>query len=242
MAQLWDSLSLDAMSKIEDLLTEDEYIHLRYLCCACVAAKVSNDYGIVSYITYNVLKNWGYGDVKLVPAMKRSRTVGTPEEAQNFFNPKFTDSVQGDRIKAEIATVCIYPCKLQDEDEPSNQMAFVAITDLYMLPELDEPIYCMQKRNALSPLASVPTIKVNQYALLHDREDSVCQMIESRMGRADRDRLQTLREVCAADEPGRRFYRQLSDEKKRVVDEIIARFQKPFAPEAKPGEEFFRYF
>lgn len=52
MAQLWSELVLDEMTKIEDLLTEEEYIHLRYLCCACVAAKVSNDYGIMSYITY----------------------------------------------------------------------------------------------------------------------------------------------------------------------------------------------
>ena len=65
----------------------------------------------------------------------------------------------------------------------------MAITDLFMSPELDEPIYCMQKRNALSPLASVPSIKVSQFALLHDSQDKTTQAIERNMSRDNRQKL-----------------------------------------------------
>ena len=95
-------------------------------------------------------------------AAKRLRTVGTTEDANNFFNPKYTDELSPNaKSTADIALVCVQPCKLVDDDNPDQPpLPFAAITDLFMVPELDLPIYSMQKRNALSPLAMVPEIRV----------------------------------------------------------------------------------
>jgi hypothetical protein len=56
-----------------------------------------------------------------------------------------------------ISFVVIYPSLITSDDESNpKKILFPAITDLFMTPELDVPIYCMHKRNTLSPLATIP--------------------------------------------------------------------------------------
>lgn len=155
MSSQWDSLDLDSLTLLEDLLTEEEYMQLRYLACHLVSIHKSNDGMIVAYVTWRVLRSWGYRDAIIVPALKRIRTVASTEEANKIVNRTFTDP-ETDKITAMITYVVVYPGLIQTDDAVPRKIIFPAITDLYMTPELDMPIYCMHKRNTLSPLASIP--------------------------------------------------------------------------------------
>jgi hypothetical protein len=44
----------------------------------------SNDGLIVAYITWRVLKQWGYKEALIVPSLKRTRTVASVEEANKI--------------------------------------------------------------------------------------------------------------------------------------------------------------
>ena len=59
-----------------------------------------------------------------------------------------------------MAFVCIVPTRIVDPEMPDRKILYPAITDLYQYPDLSLPIYCMQRRNALSPLSMVPLPKV----------------------------------------------------------------------------------
>lgn len=182
------SVSVRDLPRLEELLSEDEYLHLRYLACHLVSEHISNEYGVVAYVVYNVLRSWGY-DAHVLPAIKRIRTVATVEDSNNFFNPKFTDA-DDKHVNADVALVCVTPCKIVDDDNPDQApLAFGAITDLFMTPELDLPIYSMHKRNALSPLATVPEIRVAQYALLGNHDDPTCRALRSRMKPSEREQI-----------------------------------------------------
>jgi hypothetical protein len=110
---------MEALPRLEELLTEEEFLHLRYLACHLVSEHISNDYGLVAYVTYRVLRQWGYDKVFVTAAAKRLRTVGTVEDANNFFNPKYTDdAAPSAKTTADVALVCVQPCKLVDDDNP----------------------------------------------------------------------------------------------------------------------------
>lgn len=96
---------------MEEVLSEEDFLQLRYLSCACVAAKISNDHTYMSIITYRVLKQWGFQNVRIVPALKRVRYVDSMEEAQNFFNPKIIDE-ETDKVEAMMGFVCIVPVRI----------------------------------------------------------------------------------------------------------------------------------
>jgi hypothetical protein len=60
MANAWARLDFESLPLMEDVLSEQDFLQLRYLACACVAAKISNDHTYMSIITYRVLKQWGF--------------------------------------------------------------------------------------------------------------------------------------------------------------------------------------
>ncbi len=226
-------------------MTDEEFLQLRYLACHLVSEHISNDYGLVTYITYHVLRSWGYTNVFIAAAFKRQRTVGTVEDANNFFNPKYTDGLDsGDKHHtADIALVVVQPCKLVDDDNPHQRpLPFAAITDLFMTPELDLPIYSMQKRNALSPLAMVPAIKVNQYVLLNSPNDPAGRKVRESMRREERERLDEMIAMFSGDEPGARYLARAPHEVQTKVRRVIDRFAKPFSTDTRPSEQFFKFF
>ncbi len=205
---------------------------------------ISNDYGLVAYVVFRVLRQWGYDKVFVTAAAKRLRTVGTTEDANNFFNPKYTDELgPNSKATADIALVCVQPCKLVDDDNPDQApLPFAAITDLFMVPELDLPIYSMHKRNALSPLAMVPSIRVFQYVLLNHQEDVSCKAVRDKLTRQERERLDEMLAVFSGDEPGASYVARAPREIQVKVERIIERFRKPFSQETRPNEQFFRFF
>lgn len=240
------SLDVNALPRLEELLTEEEFLQLRYLACHLVQEHISNDYGIIAYILVRVLRNWGYNQIFIAPAIKRIRTVATTEDANNFFNPKYTDDTGDQPVKAEVALVVVQPCKIVDDDNPDQKpLLYGAITDLFQPPELDVPIYCMMKRNTLSPLATVPEIKVAHYVLMSSEQDPVCKEYRERMTKEERARIDDLQAMFSGPEPGERYFLRLPEDIKVKVRRVIERFTKTpegFGPHTRPGEGFFRFF
>jgi hypothetical protein len=129
-----------------------------------------------------------------------------------------------------------------DPEDPSKSIVFPAITDLYMTPELDVPIYCMQKRNSLSPLTMVPQIKVWQYAFLNNEQDEVTKLVRQRMSLDERRRFDEICGVMMSSDPWRRIKTHLKPEQQDKIEQLILRFSKPFSTETRPPNEFFRFF
>jgi len=233
------------LPRLEELLTEEEFLQLRYLSCQLVSEHISNDYGLVAYVVYHVLRSWGYTNIFITAAFKRQRTVGTVEDANNFFNPKYTDDLDkvGKQHSADVALVVVQPCKIVNDDAPDDRpIPFAAITDLFMTPELDLPIYSMQKRNALSPLAMVPQIKVNQYVLLANPNEPAAKKVRESMRREERERLDEMIAMFSGEDPGARYIVRAPHEVQTKVRRLIDRFAKPFTTETRPNEQFFKFF
>lgn len=133
------------------------------------------------------------------------------EDASALVNKQYTDETTND-VEAQIAFVVIYPSKVQDPEDASKAIVFPAITDLYMTPELDVPIYCMQKRNSLSPLTMVPQIKVWQYAFLNNEQDEVTKLVRQRMSMDERRKFDEICGVMQSSDPWRRIKQHLKPE------------------------------
>jgi hypothetical protein len=139
--------------------------------------------------------------------------------------------------------VCVQPCKIVNDENPDDRpIPFAAITDLFTTPELETPIYSMHKRNALSPLAMVPTIKVNQYVLLSHEGDALVKKVRASMRREERERLDEMAAMFSGVDPGARYIARAPHEVQVKVQRLIERFRKPFGPDTRPNEEFFKFF
>jgi hypothetical protein len=242
MSSRWESVDINSLTPLEDLLTEEEYLQLRYLACHLVAQHKSNDGLLVAYVTWRVLKQWGYKDAIIVPALKRTRKVATVDEANKIVNRVFTDP-DPDRVEAAISFVVIHPSVVIAEDGTnSKKILFPAITDLFMTPELDVPIYCMHKRNTLSPLATIPEVKVSQIALLHDPDDEVTRTVRQKMSLDERRMFDELCGIMQSSDPWRGLRHRVTQKDREDIEQLILTFSKPFTPETRPNEEFFRFF
>ena len=51
-----EPLRVADLPRLEELLTEEEFLQLRYLSCQLVSEHISNDYGLVAYVVYHVLR------------------------------------------------------------------------------------------------------------------------------------------------------------------------------------------
>lgn len=111
-----------------------------------------------------------------------------------------------------------------------------------MTPELDLPIYSMHKRNALSPLAMVPQIKVNQYVLLANPNEPAAKKVRESMRREERERLDEMMAMFSGEDPGARYIVRAPHEVQTKVRRLIDRFAKPFTTETRPNEQFFKFF
>jgi hypothetical protein len=111
-----------------------------------------------------------------------------------------------------------------------------------MTPELDLPIYSMQKRNALSPLAMVPHIRVAQYVLLSNPQEPACKAVRDKLTRDERERLDEMMAVFSGEDPGARYLARAPRDVQQKVERIVERFRKPFSQETRPNEQFFRFF